>query len=576
MKIYQTLLDLLAKLEKIDDKISLLITASEALFDITESATGYLYLRSALPEQTPAGAQQPERYHLFQTIGPPSTNGRPPRPEIAALHNALLHLEEQAAVIQTDARCLLVPLHRRRRVLAVLILCREGETSFRESDISLAQELSVMLDFTLQKQQMSEAHNTLVNIAPSLSAEMDLDDLLSHIIQSAAYITYAHASSILLLQPDRKTLRFVSVFGSDMRLRETLRRVSVPIEGSLAGAVVQTGRPLISNQTEADPEWFSGVTEQSQTVTRSLLAVPLKAQNQIIGALEVINQKYGEGFDQADQEILTFLASQAAIAIQNARLLSERQASLTEMKRLEQRKSQFIALASHELRTPLNLVMGYTTLLRDFINSDSPTAQEDSEDCLVQIEQAANRLASMVSNITSLYNLETGRTQLLLESCEVSQIVRRAVDEYRPWSQRKGIELILESEQPAWHTICDAIEFTRIIDSLLNNAIKFTPEGGQVVVSIAATDCVTPSQTEQPARPGILFSIRDTGPGIAPDQMDVIFERFAQVDNHLNRQQGGIGLGLPLAKSLVERHGGELWVESAPGQGANFYFTLPA
>jgi signal transduction histidine kinase len=575
MKVYQILLELSAKLEQIDDKISLLSTASEVLFNITESTTGYLYLRSPLAEQTPGTDWLTCRYHLHQSMAVASQNGKSAPPPPHPQPGELLQAEQKATVLQISDCCLLVPFHRRRRVLAILILCRESQQPFQEKAISLAQELSVMLDFTLQKQQMSEAHTTLANIAPSLSAEMDLDDLLSHIIQSAAYITYAQASSILLLQPDRKTLRFVSVFGSDMALRETLRQVSVPIEGSLAGSVVQTGQPLISNQTEADPEWFSGVKERSQAVTTSLLAVPLKAQNQIIGALEVINQKYGDGFDQADLEILTFLASQAAIAIQNARLLSDRQASLTEMKRLEQRKSQFIALASHELRTPLNLVMGYATLLRDFLNADSPTAQRDAEDCLEQIEQAASRLASMVSNITSLYNLETGRTQLILESCEVLPIVRRAMDEYQPWSRRKGIEMVLESEQPTWRTICDAIEFTRIIDSLLNNAIKFTPEGGKVTVSITATNYATPSQLDQPPRPGILFCINDTGPGIAEDQMDIIFERFSQVDNHLNRQQGGIGLGLPLAKSLVERHGGELWVESVVGQGSKFYFTLP-
>jgi signal transduction histidine kinase len=303
--------------------------------------------------------------------------------------------------------------------------------------------------------------------------------------------------------------------------------------------------------------------------------VPLIAQDEVIGALEVVNQRYDDEFDSDDVTILSLFATQAAIAIQNARLMADKQASLIELNRLEQRKSQFIALVSHELRTPLNLVSGYQVVLRENLK-DAFGTYPDALDSLDHLEQATARLTSLITNITSMYNLETGRTQLMLEERDLVEIVEKVLREHRQWIQTKGLVISFAPVTRPLCAICDALEVTRILDNLLSNAVKFTPEGGKITVSMMPVEARVRGAESTVKGPFIQVAITDTGPGIDPLQLESIFQRFAQVDNHLNRLQGGMGLGLPLAKALVEKHGGELWVYTARGRGSTFYFTLPA
>jgi signal transduction histidine kinase len=396
---------------------------------------------------------------------------------------------------------------------------------------------------------------------------------LDKVAQSAATIATAQASSILLLQPDRETLRFAAAYGLSEAERETLRQLSVPIHGSGAGTVVSNRQPLVNNNVLKNKTFYPGISESLSLKTRSLIAVPMIAHDKVIGALEVVNQRYDDEFDSNDVAILSLFASHAAIAIQNARLLAERQTSLTELRKLEQRKSQFIALVSHELRTPLNLVSGYALLLRDSLTRQPQLAPAEAWESLEQIEQATGRLITLVNNITSMYNLETGRTQLVLQQHNIVEIIQKVLADHTEWQRTKGMVVCFKPASQSLYAICDAIEVNRILDNLLSNAIKFTPEGGRITIKASRLDTTT-GQSSPTAE--VLVAISDTGPGIEPLFIEAIFERFAQIDNHLSRMQGGIGLGLPLAKALVEKHGGRLWVETEQGQGSTFYFTLPA
>lgn len=479
--------------------------------------------------------------------------------------------------LDAERRHLLAPLHRGDKVMAVLDMVHGPGKAFDETDVALIHQLLLQLNAILQSRYLIAAHASLVQLAQDLSAELDLATLLNRIAAEAANIANAQASSILLIQPQGDTMRFAAVYGLEEDDREMLRQLVVPLRSSLAGSVALTGKPLVSNDVAQDPRFYAGVSNSVDMKTRSLLAVPLIAQDKAIGALEVVNQKYDDGFDPNDVEILRLFATQAAIAIQNARLLAERQESLAEMTKLEQRKSQFIALASHELRTPLNLVSGYATLLRAALEDLHVPPDHEAMDCLEQIDQATARLTGMVSNITSMYNLETGRTQLLLERKDVVEVIEQVVAEYREWSKKKGIQLRFERPGQPAYAICDPLEVNRILGNLVNNAVKFTPEGGQITVSVGRTTAAMHAAYPRAAdREEVLISVADTGPGIEPSQLETIFERFAQIGSHLNRVQGGIGLGLPLAKALVEKHGGALWVESMPGAGSTFRFTLPA
>ena len=546
---------------------------------VTGAEMGYLYFR----QRTVAASErlgESVHYRLDQTFNNGCVQNQPERLKPLPQPTIEMLASQQKITAQADNCHLVVPIHRDGKMMALLDLVHSDNTHFDETDIDLLTHLVHQVDAALQNEYVITARTEQVQLAQNLSAELDLGVLLSKIAKSAAKIANAQASSILLIQPQSDTMRFASVYGLSETDRDMLRKLIVPLHGSMAGSVAVTGQPLLSNDVAVDPRFYSGVSNTVEMKTRSLLAVPMVAGDQAIGALEVINQRYDDGFNDADVDILTLFASQAAIAIQNARLLAERQASLTELTKLEQRKSQFIALASHELRTPLNLISGYAMLLRSSLPDCNISSDHEVMDFLSQIDQATIQLTEMVNNITSLYNLETGRTQLLLERKDVLEIVRSVAEKHEEWARKKGIQFCFGLPNHPLYVTCDPIEVNRILTNLVNNAVKFTPEGGQITISAENASATAPNRQSVPGRGNeVLISVTDTGPGIDLVQLESVFERFSQIGNHLNRVQGGIGLGLPLAKGLVEKHGGQLWVEANPATGATgaiFRFTLPA
>lgn len=542
---------------------------------ISGAEVGYLYYRQRA-SATSERLGESVYYRLDQIFN--NESAREPSEKLKPLPQSVIEelATRQEITFLADNSHLIVPIHRDGKIMALLDLVHHSSNHFDETDGELMAQLVRQLDAALQNEFVITTRTAQIELAQYLSAELDLSTLLSKVAQSAAKIANAQASSILLIQPQTDTMRFASVYGLSEADREMLRQLVVPLHSSMAGAVAVTGEPLLSNDVAADSRFYAGVSNTVEMKTRSLLAVPMIAGDRAIGALEVINQRYDDGFHDADVELLTLFASQAAIAIQNARLLAERQASLAEMTKLEQRKSQFIALASHELRTPLNLISGYAMLLRSSLPDCNIPTSHEVMDFLSQIEQATTRLTGMVNNITSLYNLETGRTQLLLERKNVVEIIHAVVEEYGEWARNKGISIRRHLPDSPLYATCDPIEVNRILGNLVNNAVKFTPEGGQITISVENR----PASLVNGLAPGdrcndVMISVADTGTGIDLDQLEGVFERFSQIGSHLNRVQGGIGLGLPLAKGLVEKHGGQLWAEANRGTGTIFHFTLP-
>jgi len=569
----QTLLDFSLTSHQLWQKSDLFSAAGRTAMQMTGAQAGYLYFRQrAAPSSERLGESVYYRLdQIFDGGRVPGQNSPLPQSLIETLAN------QQEITRQGDNCHLVVPIHRDGKMMALLDLAHIDSTHFSETDVDLMAQLVRQLDAALQNEYVITARTAQVELAQYLSAELDLSVLLNKVATSAAKIANAQASSILLIQPQNDIMRFASVYGLSEQDQEMLLQLIVPLHGSMAGSVALTGEPLLSNDVAVDPRFYAGVSNTVEMKTRSLLAVPMMAQDKAIGALEVINQRYDDGFNAADIEMLTLFASQATIAIQNARLLAERQASLTELTKLEQRKSQFIALASHELRTPLNLISGYSSLLRSSLPDCNISADHEVMDFLSQIDQATSRLTGMVNNITSLYNLETGRTQLLLEKKNVTEIISNIILEYGEWARKKGITFRRNLPVQPLYATCDPIEVNRILGNLVNNAIKFTPEGGQITIS--AENSATTLHLDYPPhkrRCDVMITVADTGPGIAPDQLEGVFERFSQIGSHLNRVQSGIGLGLPLAKGLVEKHGGQLWADAKSGTGAVFHFTLPA
>lgn len=233
---------------------------------------------------------------------------------------------------------------------------------------------------------------------------------------------------------------------------------------------------------------------------------------------------------------------------------------VTHEKEIEQMKSDFVALVSHELRTPLTSIYGYTRLILD---GKTGGVNEATRDKLVRVERQALRLSHLIADLLDLSRIESGRLELRMEPISVREIAWSRLEDFRSPAEEKNIELSFEAPEDLPPVRGDAERIGQVLTNLLSNAIKFTPPGGKVRVRLR--------------REGNLLSVQviDTGTGIPPEERHKIFDKFHQVRNIQTRQHGGTGLGLAIAKSIVEAHGGHIWVDSELGKGSDFRFVLP-
>jgi predicted ATPase/signal transduction histidine kinase len=285
--------------------------------------------------------------------------------------------------------------------------------------------------------------------------------------------------------------------------------------------------------------------------TRSGVIVPLVARGQTLGVFTIASATPGR-YGQADLELAQELARRAASAIDNSRLYRE-------VQRADQRKSEFIAVLSHELRNPIAPIRTCVELLRR-----APPGSPDAERAREIIERQSEHLTRLVDDLLDVTRISRGRIELQRARIDVRNVVRSTCDDLQPLFAGDMLELRLDLPSvPIWIE-ADETRIVQVLWNLLQNAAKFTPAGGSVTVRVAAVGgCAE-------------VSVRDTGAGITPDVMKRLFEPFAQAEQGLARTQGGLGLGLALAKGLVELHGGSIQARSeGPGRGSEFVVSLP-
>jgi signal transduction histidine kinase len=392
----------------------------------------------------------------------------------------------------------------------------------------------------------------ILEISRELASTVAQEPLLKKIVDTAAELTDSEGASILLWDSRTGELRFQTAVAQSGQLAE----IPVPIEGSIAGAVLTSGKPLLVPDVRADPRYYREVGQQIGMEIGSLLAVPLQIQDRRIGVLEAVNKRGGGEFSQEDVETLMALAAQAAVAIENARLVGALQQAYDRLGQLDRLKSQFIAIASHELRTPLSLILLYAAMLQQQLG-DAAETQLDA------VQRAAMRLKNIIDTMLNLRYLETGRMDLAATHFDLRDEVSAACEDYGALAGTG--DLVVEADLPdeAVAIYADREKLRVVLDNLISNAVKFTPTGGRVRVTV----CERGDEVE--------LSVADSGVGIPPEELERVFERFYQIESHLTRRHGGMGLGLSIVKELVELHGGRVWAENDPDRGSRFVVVLP-
>jgi signal transduction histidine kinase len=392
----------------------------------------------------------------------------------------------------------------------------------------------------------------LVELSVTLNSTLDLDELLKLITATATELLECESASILLFDEKNQRLYFAAATGSDPA---QLAEIPVPIDNSLAGTIFRTNQPLMLNNAEEDPRHFSPVSDHIKFKIKTLLGVPMPIKDRVVGVLEAVN-KHNEAFTESDAAILSVTAAHAAIAINNAQLLHSTRQALEKVTATNEIKNNFLSLASHELRTPLGIVIGYATFLQ------AEAKGQMSSDANMVLS-AAIQMRSLLDQMSNLTVLQAKELSIRLARTSLQDVLNASIEAIKYSAAQRNMQLSLDFPETPIFVNIDEENTTLAIVNLLTNAIRFSAEGSEITLGAARQDG------------HVTVWVQDHGIGIPADKLQKIFEEFYQVQPPNTRHYGGLGIGLTIAKGLIEAQGGKLWAESeGKEKGSTFKVIL--
>jgi signal transduction histidine kinase/CheY-like chemotaxis protein len=491
--------------------------------------------------------------------------------------------------------------------------------------------------------------NALFGIGKAMTALLDVKKLLARLVEAGVYLTGAEEGSLLLIDEQNDELYMMAAQGFDERLARSFR---IRVEDSLAGEVIKNGEPIVLGGEQ---------TRRIKTayLVKSLIYVPLKIGNRIIGILGVDNRQADRLFTQHDVQLLSVLAGYAAIVLENARLFSEVESErsklatllasieepvlvtmgrddrivlanaaarsafelgamvvegypldqlidnqalidfvtkapekgsaqkgeiplsggrvlyatltpiphvgravimqdITHLKELDQMKTEFVSTVSHDLRAPLTSILGYTHMLA----SVGPL-NEQQDRYVERITRGVGQVTELINDLLDIGRIEAG-LDMEMVPCDISKMAQAVAEEFRQAASGKNQKLIFHGPSEAASVWGNELRLRQVVSNLIGNAIKYTPENGEIYLTVWLQDGT------------VLLSVEDNGIGIPAVDLPYIFDKFYRVESDETADIQGTGLGLSISKSVVEKHAGQIWVESVPGQGSIFRVALPA
>jgi signal transduction histidine kinase/HAMP domain-containing protein len=409
-----------------------------------------------------------------------------------------------------------------------------------------------------ETEQRATELQTVAKVSATAATSLNKDDLLqnvSELVKSNFKLYHAH---VYLLDQDSETLVLAAGAGEAGRImKEQGRSISVNNEGSLVARAARLREGVIVNDVIHAPDFLANPLLPD---TRAEMAVPMVVADRLVGVLDVQSDTVGR-FTQADVQVLTTLSDQIAVAVQNAQLYEQQLETTEQLRTVDRLKSEFLASMSHELRTPLNSIIGYSRMLLD--GADDELSEDTVED-LSAIHNGGKHLLSLINDILDLAKIEANKLELDSEPVQFASVVQEVSQMTSVLFKDKSLALKVEVPADMPDLWADRIRLRQILNNLVSNAVKFTESGSVRIV--AGYD----NQSHE-----AIISIIDTGIGIPPEKLALIFERFTQVDSSSARRAGGTGLGLTITKHLIDMHGGRIWVESEDGKGSTFAFSIP-
>jgi GAF domain-containing protein/anti-sigma regulatory factor (Ser/Thr protein kinase) len=466
-----------------------------------------------------------------------------------------------------------VPLLRDGRAVGSMAVTRRVPGPFADSQVALLETFAHQAVIAIENVRLFKELDArtrdlsrsvtelraLSEVGQAISSTLDLQAVLSTIVARATELSGTDAGVVYEYDEQREVFLPRATEHLEAEVVETMLATPVRKGEGATGRLAEVHEPIqLADILEAPAE--SRVRSVLvRAGYRALLAVPLVREDRLIGGLTVIRKATGV-FAPEVIELLRTFATQSALAIQNARLFREIADKSRQLETASRHKSEFLANMSHELRTPLNAVIGFSEVLLQRVFGGLNDKQDEY---LKDIYASGQHLLSLINDILDLSKIEAGRMELTPAPFHLPSALENAVTLVRERAGRHGITLELDLDPGLGELVGDERKVKQVLLNLLSNAVKFTPEGGRISLKASRTDGA------------VEIAVTDTGIGIAPADQAAIFEEFRQVGTDETRKQEGTGLGLTLAKKFVELHGGRIWVESEPGRGSIFTFTLP-
>jgi signal transduction histidine kinase len=467
-----------------------------------------------------------------------------------------------------------VPLLRHDEAVGTLAVTRRECGGFTDDEIALLKTFAdqaviaienarLLTELQARTQELSRSVGELQalgEVGQAISSTLDLETVLTTIVSRAVQLSALDGG--VVFEYDEGTEEFVQRAGTDPggALAEARRTTRIRKGEGVLGRTAITLEPIQVPDITV-PAAYEGRLREIlvESGVRAILAVPMVREGRLIGCLGVTRNQPGE-FPAETIELLRTFATQSALAIQNARLFHEIEDKSRQLEAASRHKSEFLANMSHELRTPLNAVIGFSEVLLQRMFGELNDKQDEY---LKDIYASGQHLLSLINDILDLSKIEAGRMELTPAPFHLPSAMDNAVTLVKERAARHGITLELDLDPRLGELVGDERKVKQVLLNLLSNAVKFTPEGGRISLKAGRRDGA------------VEIAVTDTGIGIAPEDQAAIFEEFRQVGSDETRKQEGTGLGLTLAKKFVELHGGRIWVESEPGRGSTFTFTLP-
>jgi signal transduction histidine kinase len=539
----------------------------------------FLYDGERLSTASSYGTTQDFAEHLAHSRPHPS---RETTTRLAALEKRTVHVADLLSNVsfspqprelyeKENVRTVLsVPMLREERLIGVITTWRREVRPFNEKQVALVKTFAdqaviaienvrlfqEIQERTRELQLSLEEVGALSEVSRAVSSSLNLQQVLDSVAKYAVNLSGSDGCGVFEFNPNRQALDVVASHNLTKEFLTSIQKTTVDLGKITIGQAARSGQPLqVPDMRDAHGHPFREFAVEAGF--RSLLTVPMRSDGVTRGI--VLLRRSPGLFEERVTNLLTALASQSKVAIENARLFSEIEEKGRQIEAANRHKSEFLANMSHELRTPLNAIIGFSEVLLD---PSLKVSDEERSQFLSDVLNSGKHLLGLINEILDLAKIEAGKMELQIQRALLQDVVEAVTNTMRSLAVKKSIDLRVESDERLGPFPMDGARVKQVLLNLLGNAVKFTPEGGRVWVRAVATNGT--------AR----VEVGDTGPGIRPEDQERVFLEFQQAGSDTGKPQG-TGLGLALAKRFVEMHAGRIWVESQLGKGSRFIFTLP-